>query len=74
MAHHRLGRREDGLVAGAAAVLEREVVALDLQRQAGDVGVEHPQRLLQQLLAGLVALHHDEGPRLGHGAWASSIA
>ncbi len=76
MAHDGLGGLEDGPVAGAAAVLEREVVALDLERQPGDVRVEDAQRLLQQLLAGLVALHDDQGPRLaqvGDGS-ASSIA
>ena len=75
-AHDGLGGVEHDLVAGAAAVLEREVVALDLERQPGHVRVEHPEGLLQQLLAGLVALHDHEGPRpgqVGDGP-ASSIA
>ena len=74
--HDGLGGVEHDLVAGAAAVLEREVVALDLERQPGHVGVEHPEGLLQQLLAGLVALHDHEGPgpgQVGDGT-ASSIA
>ncbi len=76
MAHDGLGGVEDDLVARAAAVLEREVVALDLERQPGDVRVEDPQGLLQELLAGLVALHDDQGPRLGQvgDGTASSIA
>ena len=55
----RRGGAEHHLVPRAAAVLEREVVALELERQAGHGGVEHAQGLLQQLLAGLVALEDD---------------
>ena len=44
---------------GRAAVPEREVVALELDVDAEHRRVEHPQRLLEQLLAGLVAFEHD---------------
>ena len=50
----------------AAAVLEREVEVLELELDAEDVRVEHPQRLLEQLLAGLVALEHDYPGPVGH--------
>ena len=43
----------------AAPVLQREVEALELDLEADHVRVEHPQRLLEQLLPGLVALEHD---------------
>ena len=49
-----------------AAVGEREVVALELDREPDDVGIEHAQRLLEQLLAGLVALEDDDRQRVGH--------
>ena len=55
----------DDLVAGLAAVLEREVVVLELEVDLGDRRVEHPQGLLEQLLAGLVALEHDDA-QSGH--------
>ena len=76
MAHHGVGGVEHRLVPRAAAVLEREVVALDLEREPGHVRVEDAQGLLQELLAGLVALHDDEGARLGQvgDGTASSIA
>ena len=48
------------LVVGLAPVLEREVVVLELHLDLGHAGIEHAQRLLQQLLAGLVALEDDD--------------
>ena len=33
-----------------------------------DVGLEHAQGLLEQLLPGLIALEHDDLQRFGHGS------
>ena len=54
---------------GLAAVLEREVEALLLDLEPDHAGVQDSQRLLQQLLARLVALEHDYREP-GHGARA----
>jgi hypothetical protein len=53
----------DDLVAGRAPLLEREVEALQLDVDADDARVEHPERLLEQLLAGFVALQDGDGER-----------
>ena len=37
------------------------------KRETEERGVEHSQRLLEQLLTGLVALKDDDLDRLGHG-------
>ena len=63
----------DDRVVGRAAVLEREVVALEVDLEADHVGREHAQRLLEQLLPGLVALEHDDRPRV-HGADSTRLA
>ena len=47
--------------------LQREVEARELQLEADHVRLEHSQRLLEQLLPGLVALEHDDSLRV-HGA------
>ena len=39
---------------------------LELDREAAHVGVEQPQRLVEQLLAGLVPLEHDNPGPVGH--------
>ena len=54
----------DDAVVGPPAALQGEVEDLQLERQAEQAGVEHTQRLLEQLLPGLVALHHDYPQRL----------
>ena len=48
-------------------MLERQIEALELQGEPEERRVEHPQRLLEQLLTGLVALKDDDLDRLGHG-------
>ena len=65
LAHRARGRQHD-LVPGPAAILQREVVVLELERDAADGRVEHPQRLLEQLLARLVPLEHDNPGPVGH--------
>ena len=57
---HRARRLQHHVVAGLAPPLQREVEALLLHLDPQHLRVEHPQRLLQQLLAGLVALQHDD--------------
>ena len=52
---------DDGVLRGAA-VREREVVARKLELDAGDVGREHAERLLEQLLPGVVALEDQRSP------------
>ena len=50
----------DDSVLGGAAVLEREVVSGEVELDARHPGCENAQRLLEQLLAGLVAFEdHD---------------
>ena len=44
----------DDLVLRLPSRLEREVVAVEGEREADDIGLEHPQRLVQELLPGLV--------------------
>ena len=39
---------------------------LELDGELGDAGVEHAERLLEQLLAGLVAVEDDDPERLRH--------
>ena len=59
-------RLVDDRVAGRAPALEREVEAGQVDLEADHVGGEHAQRLLEQLLPGLVALEHDDRLQL-HG-------
>ena len=54
-----LGRLGADLVVGLATVLQREVEALDLDLDPEHSGIEHPQRLLEQLLPRLVAVERD---------------
>ncbi len=67
-AEPRLRERPRGLVHDAVLrgppVLQREVEAAQLQRQPDHLRVNHVQRLLEQLLAGLVALEDDYLQRL----------
>jgi hypothetical protein len=63
---HRRGGLGDALVLRRAPVLEREIVVLELDLRPADVGVEHADRLLEQLLAGLVAVEDDDPERLRH--------
>ena len=65
---HGLGGLGDDRVVGLAAVVEREVEVDELGLQRDDVGVEHAQRLLEQLLSGLVALEDDDLQVFGHAA------
>jgi hypothetical protein len=56
----RRGRLEDDPVLGGAARLERKVVARELELEPDDVRREDPQRLLEELLPGLVPLEDDD--------------
>ena len=58
---HRVGRLGDHRVRGLAAMFEREVECLQLELHVDDVRVDHPERLVEQLLAGLVATQDDDG-------------
>jgi hypothetical protein len=49
-----------------AAVLEREVVALEVDLEPDDLGRGDAQRFDEQFLSGLVAFEHDDRG-LGHG-------
>ena len=40
---------------------------LELELEPADVGLEHADRLLEQLLAGLVAVRDDDPQRIAHG-------
>ena len=63
---HALGRLFDDRVVRLAPVFEREIEALDLYLDAEDLGVEKAQRLLEQLLSGLVPVERNNAKRL-HG-------
>src|SRR5205807_4575140 len=58
---------DDAVVRGPA-IVQGEVEALEVQRDLEDLAIEDPQRLLEQLLARLVALQHGDTQRFGHGA------
>ena len=62
--HRGCGLRAD-IVVSPATALEREVEPLEVHLQADHAGSDHPQRLLEQLLPGLVALEHHY-PQPGH--------
>ena len=64
---HRPRGLVDDLVARLAPLLEREVVVVELELDPEQLGVEHPHGLLEQLLAGLVALEDDDLQRVRHG-------
>jgi hypothetical protein len=67
LAHRRGGVVHD-LVCGLAPLLERQVVAVERDRQADDLRVKDAERLLEQLLSGLVALEDGDRQRFGaHG-------
>ena len=51
-----------------AAILEREVEVLELNLEPEQVGVQDAQRLLEQLLAGFVAVQYDDFDCVGHPA------
>ena len=57
----------DDRVARRAAAREREVEARQRELEPDHVRLQHAQRLLEQLLAGLVALEYDDRV-LVHGA------
>ena len=50
----------DDPILGRAPVLEREVEAREAELDADHVGGEHPQRLLEKFLPGLVAFENDD--------------
>jgi hypothetical protein len=59
------GGVQDDLVTGLAPVVQGEVEVLDLHGDPGDVGGQHLEGLLEQLLAGLVAVEDDDSLGLG---------
>jgi hypothetical protein len=63
---HRLGGLRDDLVAGRASMTQREIEALELEVDAQQLRIEQAHRLLEQLLSGLIALHHHDPDRVGH--------
>ena len=65
---HRARGLVDDLVAGLAPLLQREVVRVELELHAEDRRVQDPDGLLEQLLAGLVALEDDDLQGVGHMA------
>ena len=67
LADGRGGLVHDAVV-GLAAPLEREVEPRELELDADHVGREHAEALLQELLAGLVALEDDDRPLVAHRA------
>ena len=64
---HRGGGLDHDLVGGRSPVLQREVEALELELEPEQAGIEDAQRLLEQLLAGLVALEDHDLDRSGTG-------
>ena len=58
---HGVGGLEHDRVVGGAAVLQREVEAAQLELDPDDLGRDHAQRLLEELLTGLVALEDGDG-------------
>ena len=67
---HRARRLVDDLVARLTPLLEPEVEVLELERHAEQFRVEHPHGLLEQFLAGLVALEDDDLQGVRHGGRA----
>ena len=63
---HRLGGLGHDLVAGRPSMAKREVEALELELDSQQPRIQEAHRLLQQLLAGLVALHHHDLDRVDH--------
>jgi hypothetical protein len=63
----RAGGLVDDLVLGRAPCLERQVVARQLELEPDHVGRENAERLLEELLPGVVALEHDDSPCLHRG-------
>ena len=62
----RRGRLENDLVLRCSARLEREIEAWEIELEPGDLGREHAERLLEQVLPGLVPFQHDDSLRV-HG-------
>ncbi len=54
----------DDLVVRLAPIGEREVVAREVELDPDHIGRERSQRLLEELLPGLVPLEHDDRPRI----------
>ena len=71
LAHGR-GRLRDALVLRLAPAREREVVVHELVLGAAHAGIEHPDRLLEQLLSGLVAVEDDD-PRADQAFAARAV-
>jgi hypothetical protein len=63
---HRPRGLVDHAVVGLAAMLERQVEALEVERHPEQVGVQHAQRLVEELLACLVALEDGDRQRVCH--------
>jgi hypothetical protein len=57
---HRRRRFMYDVILGSPAVLQREIVPLEIKIQTRYRWVQNAKRLLQELLAGLVALHYDD--------------
>jgi len=70
---HRLRRVIDDLVPCGAAVLQRQVEGDEVHVRRQDARRQHAQRLIEQLLTGLVALHDDDGVTLLHDVLASFL-
>ena len=66
LAHRPGGLVHDGVLGGPAR-LEREVVAGELELEPDHVGGEDAERLVEQLLAGVVPLQDDDRPRFHRG-------
>lgn len=60
---HRLGGLGHDPVGGVPPVDQRKVEADEFEVQAEQLWVQDPEGLLEQLLAGLVALEDDDGDR-----------
>ena len=60
MAGDRCGGLSHDVVPGRAPLLEGEVEPRQLELQAEHVGLQHPERRLEQFLTGLVALEDDD--------------
>jgi hypothetical protein len=64
----RCCRVMDDCVLRGATRLQREVEAWKVELESDHVGSEHPESFLEQLLAGLVSLEHDDPLRVHGGA------
>ncbi len=60
-------------IRSGTAILERQVEAHEFQVEAEHLWGEDPQSLLEQLLAGLIALAHDDLAAVGHGSGSHEL-